>query len=61
MSRAQQDLRPAVGIALNLEENEVGCVILGDVSQLKEGGIDWLAEFRLQPVEQGGVPQTGCT
>ena len=27
----------AVGIALNLEENEVGCVILGDVSQLKEG------------------------
>jgi len=39
MSRAQQDLRPAVGIALNLEENEVGCVILGDVSQLKEGGL----------------------
>ena len=27
----------AIGIALNLEENEVGCVILGDVSQLKEG------------------------
>src|ERR1700743_532761 len=27
----------AVGIALNLEENEVGCVILGDVSKLKEG------------------------
>jgi len=27
----------AVGIALNLEEDEVGCVILGDVSQLKEG------------------------
>src|SRR5882757_10479460 len=26
-----------VGIALNLEEDEVGCVILGDVSQLKEG------------------------
>ncbi len=25
------------GIALNLEEDEVGCVILGDVSQLKEG------------------------
>jgi F-type H+-transporting ATPase subunit alpha len=27
----------AIGIALNLEEDEVGCVILGDVSQLKEG------------------------
>ncbi|WP_221031622.1 F0F1 ATP synthase subunit alpha [Actomonas aquatica] len=25
------------GIALNLEEDEVGCVVLGDVSQLKEG------------------------
>ncbi len=27
----------AIGIALNLEEDEVGCVILGDVSNLKEG------------------------
>src|SRR5258708_2371539 len=27
----------AIGIALNLEEDEVGCVVLGDVSQLKEG------------------------
>ena len=27
----------AIGIALNLEETEVGCVILGDVSKLKEG------------------------
>jgi F-type H+-transporting ATPase subunit alpha len=27
----------AIGIALNLEENEVGCVVLGDVSTLKEG------------------------
>jgi F-type H+-transporting ATPase subunit alpha len=27
----------AIGIALNLEEEEVGCVVLGDVSQLKEG------------------------
>jgi F-type H+-transporting ATPase subunit alpha len=27
----------AIGIALNLEEDEVGCVILGDVSHLKEG------------------------
>jgi F-type H+-transporting ATPase subunit alpha len=27
----------AIGIALNLEADEVGCVILGDVSQLKEG------------------------
>lgn len=27
----------AYGIALNLEENEVGCVILGDFSKLKEG------------------------
>ena len=27
----------AIGIALNLEEDEVGCVILGDVSSLKEG------------------------
>jgi F-type H+-transporting ATPase subunit alpha len=26
-----------IGIALNLEEDEVGCVILGDISQLKEG------------------------
>jgi F-type H+-transporting ATPase subunit alpha len=26
-----------VGIALNLEEDEVGCVVLGDVSALKEG------------------------
>ncbi len=26
-----------IGIALNLEEDEVGCVILGDVSNLKEG------------------------
>ena len=25
------------GIALNLEEDEVGCVILGDYSKLKEG------------------------
>ncbi|MCC6414941.1 MAG: F0F1 ATP synthase subunit alpha [Opitutaceae bacterium] len=25
------------GIALNLEQDEVGCVVLGDVSQLKEG------------------------
>src|SRR5690606_36000665 len=25
------------GIALNLETDEVGCVVLGDVSQLKEG------------------------
>jgi F-type H+-transporting ATPase subunit alpha len=27
----------AIGIALNLEEDEVGCVVLGDVSALKEG------------------------
>jgi F-type H+-transporting ATPase subunit alpha len=27
----------AIGIALNLEEDEVGCVILGDVANLKEG------------------------
>jgi F-type H+-transporting ATPase subunit alpha len=27
----------AIGIALNLEEDEVGCVILGDLSSLKEG------------------------
>ena len=27
----------AIGIALNLEEDEVGCVVLGDVLQLKEG------------------------
>jgi len=27
----------AIGIALNLEEDEVGCVVLGDVSTLKEG------------------------
>src|SRR5476651_2714285 len=27
----------AIGIALNLEEDEVGCIILGDVSKLKEG------------------------
>jgi len=27
----------AVGIALNLEEDEVGCVVLGDVSRLREG------------------------
>ena len=26
-----------IGIALNLETDEVGCVVLGDVSQLKEG------------------------
>ena len=25
------------GVALNLEEDEVGCVVLGDISQLKEG------------------------
>ncbi len=27
----------AIGIALNLEEDEVGCVVLGDISVLKEG------------------------
>jgi len=27
----------AIGIALNLEEDEVGCVILGDIANLKEG------------------------
>jgi F-type H+-transporting ATPase subunit alpha len=27
----------AIGIALNLEEDEVGCVVLGDVSRLREG------------------------
>jgi F-type H+-transporting ATPase subunit alpha len=27
----------AIGIALNLEEDEVGCVVLGDISQLKQG------------------------
>ncbi|MCR6655159.1 MAG: F0F1 ATP synthase subunit alpha [Opitutus sp.] len=27
----------AIGIALNLEEDEVGCVVLGDYSKLKEG------------------------
>ena len=27
----------AIGIALNLEEDAVGCVVLGDISQLKEG------------------------
>ncbi|MBE7538190.1 MAG: F0F1 ATP synthase subunit alpha [Opitutaceae bacterium] len=27
----------AVGIALNLEQDEVGCVVLGDISRLKEG------------------------
>ena len=27
----------AIGIALNLEEDEVGCVVLGDVASLKEG------------------------
>ena len=27
----------AIGIALNLEEDEVGCVVLGDVSALREG------------------------
>ena len=26
-----------IGIALNLEEDEVGCVLLGDVAKLKEG------------------------
>ena len=26
-----------IGIALNLEEDEVGCVVLGDVSELREG------------------------
>src|SRR3954469_5594240 len=26
-----------IGIALNLEQDEVGCVVLGDVSNLKEG------------------------
>jgi F-type H+-transporting ATPase subunit alpha len=26
-----------IGIALNLEEDEVGCVVLGDISRLKEG------------------------
>ncbi len=26
-----------IGIALNLEEDEVGCVVLGDISNLKEG------------------------
>src|ERR1700710_2943074 len=26
-----------IGVALNLEEDEVGCVVLGDVSMLKEG------------------------
>ncbi len=26
----------AIGIALNLEEDEVGCVVLGDISKLKE-------------------------
>ena len=26
-----------IGIALNLEENEVGCVILGDPTHLKQG------------------------
>jgi F-type H+-transporting ATPase subunit alpha len=29
----------AIGIALNLEEDEVGCVVLGDVSKLKEGDV----------------------
>ncbi len=27
----------AIGIALNLEEDEVGCVVLGDIAMLKEG------------------------
>ena len=27
----------ATGIALNLEQDEVGCVVLGDVSQQKQG------------------------
>jgi F-type H+-transporting ATPase subunit alpha len=27
----------AIGIALNLEEDEVGCVVLGDISKLREG------------------------
>ncbi|MDB6114478.1 MAG: synthase subunit alpha, partial [Lacunisphaera sp.] len=27
----------AIGIALNLEEDEVGCVVLGDIAGLKEG------------------------
>jgi F-type H+-transporting ATPase subunit alpha len=27
----------AIGVALNLEEDEVGCVVLGDVANLKEG------------------------
>ncbi|MBP7141173.1 MAG: F0F1 ATP synthase subunit alpha [Opitutaceae bacterium] len=27
----------AIGIALNLEQDEVGCVVLGDISRLKEG------------------------
>src|SRR5216110_3114346 len=27
----------AIGIALNLEEDEVGCVVLGDISNLKQG------------------------
>ena len=27
----------AIGIALNLEEDEVGCVILGDIANLKQG------------------------
>ena len=28
----------AIGIALNLEEDEVGCVVHGDIPKLKEGG-----------------------
>ena len=44
----------AIGIALNLEEDEVGCVILGDVSTLKEGDeVQTTGKLLSVPVGQG--------
>ncbi len=48
----------AIGIALNLEEDEVGCVILGDVSKLKEGDEVQLVVFEVpaHPIDvKGGI------
>jgi len=49
----------AIGIALNLEEDEVGCVILGDIAQLKEGDeVTTIGRLLSVPVGKGLLGRT---
>src|SRR5476651_1364827 len=51
----------AIGIALNLEADEVGCVILGDIAKLKEGDeVQTTGRLLSVPVGKALLPRRRC-